>query len=299
MSEVHGPMDSRRKPPWLVKRIAPGGSVSEVRSLLRRQSLHTVCESALCPNLGECFSRRTATFMILGDVCTRHCGYCAVASGRPQPLDREEPERVASAAANLSLRHVVVTSVTRDDLPDGGASHFAETIRALRRRCPDAAVEVLIPDFGGSEAALQTVLDAEPDIVNHNVETVPRLFPRVRPQGSYTISLELLARARRGLPGGYTKSGLMVGLGETEEEVVQVMRDLREVGCDIFTVGQYLRPSRDHLEVQEYYPPASFERMKAQGEALGFLMVASGPFVRSSYQADRFMPARPRDSGTI
>lgn len=242
----------------------------------------------MCPNLGECFARRTATFLILGNVCTRHCGYCAVASGSPLPLDPEEPERVAETTANLGLRHVVVTSVTRDDLPDGGAAHFAETIRAIRRRSPAAVVEVLIPDFGGSEGSLQLVLEAEPQILNHNIETVPRLFPTVRPQGNYRRSLELLARAKRGLSHGYTKSGLMVGLGESEVEVLQVMRDLREVGCDIFTVGQYLRPSKAHLEVKEYYPPESFERMKGDGEAVGFLFVASGPFVRSSYNADQF-----------
>ncbi len=244
----------------------------------------------MCPNLGECFSRRTATFLILGDVCTRHCGYCAIASGNPSPLNPEEPERVAETAANLGLRHVVVTSVTRDDLSDGGAAHFAETIRAIRRRCPSALVEVLIPDFGGSEADLRTVLEAEPDILNHNVETVPHLFASVRPQGDYARSVELLARAKKDLPRGYTKSGLMVGLGETEEEVVRVMRDLREVGCDVFTIGQYLRPSRAHLEVRQYYPPEAFDRMKAEGEAMGFLLVASGPFVRSSYNADQFKP---------
>ncbi len=287
-------MSDLRKPPWLVKRLPPDAAISETRALLRQQSLHTVCESAMCPNLGECFSRRTATFLILGNVCARHCGYCAVASGAPEPLDPEEPERVAETAASLGLKHIVVTSVTRDDLSDGGAAHFAETIRAIRRRCPSSVVEVLIPDFGGSDEALQLVLDAEPDILNHNVETVPRLFPTVRPQGSYPRSLQLLASAKRRLPRGYTKSGLMVGLGETEDEVLQVMRDLRRVDCDIFTVGQYLRPSKTHLEVKEYYPPESFERMKAQGEAMGFLFVASGPFVRSSYNADQFRPSRSK-----
>jgi lipoic acid synthetase len=207
-------------------------------------------------------------------------------------LDPEEPERVAETAANLGLRHVVVTSVTRDDLPDGGAGHFAATIRAIRGRCPSATIEVLIPDFGGSQADLQTVLEARPDVLNHNVETVPRLFPTVRPQGDYVRSLELLSRAKEGLPGGFTKSGLMVGIGETEEEVTGVMRDLRAVGCDIFTVGQYLRPSKAHLEVEKYYRPEAFDRMKTEGEAMGFLLVASGPFVRSSYNADQFRPPR-------
>lgn len=285
-------MDSLRKPPWLVKRLPPDAEVAEVRRLLRRQNLHTVCENAMCPNLGECFSRKTATFLILGDVCTRHCGYCAIASGGPAPLDAGEPDRVAETTANLGLRHVVVTSVTRDDLPDGGAGHFAETIRALRRRCPDTTVEVLIPDFGGSAEALQIVLEAAPDILNHNVETVPRLFPTVRPEGNYPRSVELLQRAKAGLPHGYTKSGLMVGIGEAEGEVRQVMSELRGVDCDIFTVGQYLRPSRNHLEVKEYYSPETFQRLQAEGEAMGFLLVASGPFVRSSYHADQFKAPR-------
>ncbi|HEX2922995.1 MAG TPA: lipoyl synthase [Chloroflexota bacterium] len=281
-----------RKPPWLMKRLSPDADVADVRRLLRQQSLHTVCENARCPNLGECFSRKTATFLILGDVCTRHCGYCAIASGSPPPLDAGEPERVAETTANLGLRHVVVTSVTRDDLPDGGAAHFAETIRAIRHRCPGTIVEVLIPDFGGSAASLQLVLDAAPDILNHNVETVPRLFPTVRPQGDYPRSLELLKRAKDGLSKGYTKSGLMVGVGETEEEVRQVMSDLRGVGCDIFTAGQYLRPSKTHLEVQQYYTPEAFKQLQADGEEMGFLFVASGPFVRSSYHADQFKPPR-------
>lgn len=246
----------------------------------------------MCPNLGECFSRKTATFLILGDVCTRHCGYCAITSGSPSPLDAGEPDRLAETTANLGLRHVVVTSVTRDDLPDGGANHFAETIRAIRRRCPGTLVEVLIPDFGGSASSLQLVLDAAPDILNHNVETVPHLFPTVRPQGDYSRSLELLKRAKEGLSGGYTKSGLMVGIGETEDEVRKVMRDLRGVGCDIFTVGQYLRPSKTHLEVQQYYTPDAFKTLQSDGEAMGFLLVASGPFVRSSYHADQFRPPR-------
>ena len=283
-------MESLRKPPWLIKRLPATAAVAEVRALLRQQSLHTVCEDAMCPNLGECFSRRTATFLIMGEVCTRHCGYCAISSGFPSPLDPDEPERVAETAANLGLRHVVVTSVTRDDLPDGGSAHFARTIQAIRRRSPSALIEVLIPDFGGSEAGLVTVLEAGPDILNHNVETVPRLFPTVRPQGNYARSVELLARAKRGLARGYTKSGLMVGIGETEEEIAQVMQDLRAVGCDVFTVGQYLRPSRAHLEVQRYYPPDAFDRLKAEGESMGFLLVASGPFVRSSYNADQFRP---------
>lgn len=281
-----------RKPSWLLKRLPPDTAVAQVRSLLRQQSLHTVCESARCPNLGECFGRKTATFLIMGDVCTRNCGYCAVAAGRPECLDPEEPRRVARTAANLSLRHVVVTSVTRDDLPDGGASHFAETIRAIRRELPSAEVEVLIPDFRGSEEALAVVIDAEPDILNHNVETVSRLFRSVRPQGDYARSLKLLEMARQRLRKGFTKSGIMVGLGETAEEVFEVMGDLRAVGCDIFTIGQYLRPSRAHLEVKRYYEPEEFDRMRLQGEELGFLVVASGPYVRSSYNAERYKPRK-------
>ena len=282
--------DALRKPSWLLKRMPPDSTISQVRTLLRQQSLHTVCESARCPNMGECFGRKTATFLIMGDVCTRNCRYCAVAPGRPGDLDPEEPERVATTAANLGLRHVVVTSVTRDDLTDGGAGHFAETIRAIHKRLPRAEVEVLIPDFRGSEESLLAVLDAEPDILNHNVETVPRLFPTVRPQGSYIQSIDLLSRAKRAQRRGYTKSGLMVGLGEEEAEVAGVMRDLRDAGCDIFTVGQYLRPSRGHLEVDRYYHPDEFERMKAQGEEMGFLVVASGPYVRSSYNAEQYKP---------
>ena len=292
MKGISSVVNNLRKPPWLVKKLSLDPTIAEVRTLLRQQSLHTVCENAMCPNLGECFARKTATFLILGNVCTRHCGYCAVTSGSPLPLDGEEPERVAETAASLGLRHVVVTSVTRDDLPDGGAAHFANTIQAIRRRLPSATIEVLIPDFGGSEEALQIVIEAEPDILNHNVETVPRLFPYVRPQGSYRRSIELLALAKRNLTKGYTKSGLMIGLGENEAEVIQVMRDLRDVGCDIFTVGQYLRPSKTHLEVVEYYTLEAFDRMKTEGENLGFLFVASGPFVRSSYHADQFNASR-------
>ncbi|HZK65913.1 MAG TPA: lipoyl synthase [Chloroflexota bacterium] len=283
-------MTELRKPSWLIKKVAPNGAIRDVKTLLRHQSLHTVCENAMCPNLGECFSRKTATFLIMGDVCSRHCGYCAIPSGSPAPLDPDEPERVAETAANLGLRHVVVTSVTRDDLADGGAAHFAETIKALRRHGHGTVVEVLIPDFGASQKSLQTVLDAGPDILNHNVETVPSLFPTVRPQGDYQRSLELLERAKTRLPRGCTKSGLMVGLGETGEEVTRVMEDLRRVGCDIVTIGQYLRPSRNHLEVKHYWPPETFDEWKREGEAMGFLMVASAPFVRSSYNADQFHP---------
>ena len=281
-------MDTLRKPPWLTKRLTLNGTVQEVRTLMRKQSLHTVCESARCPNISECWSRKTATFLIGGDVCTRSCRYCAIATGRPLLLDPMEPEKVAEAASNLGLRHVVVTAVARDELRDGGARHFARTIHAIRKRIPGVVVEVLIPDFKGSEESLKIVLEAGPDVLNHNVETIDRLHRTVRPQGNYYRSLELLARAKKGLERGYTKSGLMVGLGETPEEVTQVMRDLRTVGCDVFTIGQYLRPTMSHLEVVRYVRPEEFEAWKQEGETMGFRFVASGPYVRSSYHADDF-----------
>ena len=260
--------------------------------MMRRLRLVTVCEEARCPNIHECWAReRTATFMLLGDVCTRHCGFCAVGKGRPGSLDPEEPSRVAEAAAELSLSHVVVTSVNRDDLPDGGAGHFAATIEAIRRRLPEARVEVLIPDFCGSREALETVLAARPDVLNHNTETVPRLYRRVRPDARYAQSLELLARAdslRRETGSAWkTKSGLMVGLGEGEGEVLETLRDLRAVSCDIVTIGQYLQPYEKRLPVGRYYTPEEFDRLRAAGEALGFFRVEAGPLVRSSYHARR------------
>ncbi|MBC7218475.1 MAG: lipoyl synthase [Candidatus Caldatribacterium sp.] len=276
-------------PSWIKRRFPPQEEWERVQKLLRTLALHTVCESARCPNLGECFRRGTATFLILGDTCTRSCRFCAVGKGIPKPPDPEEPERVAEAARKLNLRHVVVTSVTRDDLPDGGAGHFAETIRAIRRTLPQATVEVLVPDFLGSEEALDTVLAARPDVLNHNVETVPRLYPLVRPQADYRRSLWLLARAKEKAPEMLTKSGLMVGLGETREEVEAVLRDLREVSCDIVTIGQYLRPSVHHLPVSAYIPPEEFEYYREYALRLGFSGVASGPFVRSSYRAEEFV----------
>jgi lipoic acid synthetase len=265
-----------------------------MEGLLRGHGLHTVCEDARCPNKGECFERGTATFLILGDVCTRDCRFCAVAGGRPGPLDPAEPEEVAAAAAALGLRHVVVTSVTRDDLPDGGAGHFAATIRALRRRLPEGAtVEVLVPDFLGSHDALDAVLAERPDVFNHNVETVPRLYPRVRPQADYGRSLDVLGYAAR--VGGVVKSGAMVGLGESGEEVRQVMKDLQAVGVRMLTLGQYLRPSPRHLPVVEYVPPAVFAEYRAAGERAG-LVVEAAPFVRSSYRAEESL-CRLRDGG--
>ena len=262
---VAGRASRLERPEWLKVRLNTTGEYDEVRRMMRRLSLVTVCEEARCPNIHECWAReRTATFMLLGDVCTRHCGFCAVGKGRPGALDPEEPERVAEAARELGLSHAVVTSVNRDDLPDGGAAHFAETIRAIRRRSPGCTVEVLIPDFQGDAAALDVVLDAAPEILNHNVETVPRLYRRVRPDAKYPQSLALLARAaehraRRGLPMR-TKSGLMVGLGESMEELLATLADLRAAGCDIATVGQYLQPHERRLPIERYYTPEEFCR---------------------------------------
>ena len=275
-----------------------GTNYRRVQRLLREAALHTVCEGAHCPNVGDCWERRTATFMILGDVCTRNCRYCAVTHGRPAPVDAEEPLRVALAVEQLALRYAVVTSVTRDDLPDGGAAVFADTIRAIRQRNPECAVEVLVPDFGGDDAALQTVLDARPQVLNHNIEVARRLFPQVRPQGDYLRSLYLLRRAREMVPEVTTKSGLMVGLGETWEEVLDTMRDLRGVGCNILTIGQYLQPSRLHYPVARYYTPSEFVRLRQEGEAMGFAHVASGPLVRSSYHADEHRTGAIDDAPT-
>lgn len=256
-----------------------------VRELLRELRLHTVCQSAQCPNACECFARGTATFLILGSVCSRSCGFCAVTRGAPAPPDPDEPPRVAEAAARLGLRHVVVTSVTRDDLPDGGSGHFAATIQAIRSACA-ATIEVLTPDFQGSEACVRRVLEARPEVFNHNVETVPRLYPRVRPQAVYARSLEVLRFAAEAGRGVVAKSGLMVGLGESHAEVLAVMRSLREAGCRALTVGQYLRPSPHHLPIERFVPPEEFETYQHEAEALGFDAVAAGPFVRSSYHAD-------------
>jgi lipoic acid synthetase len=265
----------------------PGGpNYIELRNLLRTSELHTVCEEARCPNIGDCWERRTATFMILGVICTRRCHYCAVTTGRPRGVDIEEPERVARTAQRLGLRYAVITSVNRDDLPDGGAFVFAMCIRRIRHYIPGCRVEVLIPDFQGSWPALRTVLQARPDVLNHNIETVRRVFRRVKPKGSYDLSLELLARAKEIDPNTVTKSGMMVGLGEEWEEVLETMRDLRRVGCDLFTVGQYLRPSERHHPVARFYTPQEFAELKRIGESLGFRYVAAGPLVRSSYHAD-------------
>jgi lipoyl synthase len=280
------------RPPWLKVRANTTGEYEEVRAMMRRLSLTTVCEEARCPNIHECWAReRTATFMLMGDICTRHCGFCAVGKGRPGELDPEEPERVAEAAAQLGLSHAVVTSVNRDDLPDGGAAHFAATIRAIRKRVPGCTVEVLVPDFCGNWEALGIVLALEPEILNHNTETVARLYRRVRPEARYERSLELLSRAdthrRQTGSGMKTKSGIMVGLGETVDELRATLTDLRRAGCDIATIGQYLQPHERRLPVEKYYTPEEFRDLKAEGEAMGFRHVESGPLVRSSYHARR------------
>jgi lipoic acid synthetase len=275
------------QPEWLWRTVAPAApaAVGRMEHLLDELSLHTVCQEARCPNLAECFGGGTATFMILGDTCTRGCRFCAVEQGRPAALDADEPERVAEAAARLNLAHVVVTSVTRDDLPDGGAGHFAATVEALRRRLPGATLEVLVPDFGGSCAALERVLTARPDVLNHNVETVPRLYPQVRPQAQYGRSLALLEHARASNPQITTKSGLMLGLGERVSEVLRVLQDLRRAGCDLVTLGQYLQPTDRQHRVARYVPPAEFGAYKEWAQAMGFRGVAAGPLVRSSYRA--------------
>jgi len=279
---------SRRFPPWLKKRIPSETEVRGVRELLSRLKLHTVCQSAHCPNGYECFARGTATFMILGDACTRDCAFCAVGHGPTEPVDPDEPRRVAEAVQTLGLRHVVVTSVTRDDLDDGGSRQFADTIRAIRDVC-DATIEVLTPDFQGACDALHTVIDARPDVFNHNVETVPRLYPEVRPDADYRQSLDVLRHAKERDPSILTKSGLMVGLGETQDEVHQVFADLRASRCDALTIGQYLSPSAAHHPVVEFVTPEQFECYKSDAEAAGFSGVASAPFVRSSYEADKMV----------
>ncbi len=271
-------------PPWIKKARLTGNH--STKGLLRKYRLSTVCEEARCPNRGECFSRPTATFLILGDVCTRGCRFCSVDKGCPLPPEPQEPERVALAAKELGLRYVVVTSVTRDDLPDGGAEQFARTITALREHLPGAKVEVLTPDFGGSPEALRRVLEAGPDVFNHNVETVPRLYPVVRPQADYSRSLRVLEMAARMRPDMPVKSGLMVGLGETFQEVVQVMKDLRQAGCSILTIGQYLQPTKKNLPVVEYVRPEVFEQYRQRALEMGFSYVASGPMVRSSMNAE-------------
>lgn len=284
------PEAARRLPEWLRRPIPATGGIGFTRTLVEELGLETVCESARCPNRSECWTRRTATFMILGDVCTRPCGFCAVKRGHPEAVAIDEPERLAEACHRLGLRHVVITSVTRDDLPDGGAGHFALCVEAVRRRT-GATIEVLTPDFDGREDLVERVLASRPEVFNHNVETVARLQQQVRRKSRYDVSLAVLAHARRTRPQTFTKSGLMLGLGETTEEVIETMADLRAIGCDYLTLGQYLQPSTGHLPVSRYVPPAEFDELGRIARDLGFAQVASGPFVRSSYHADE-MAAR-------
>jgi lipoic acid synthetase len=285
-----------RKPAWLKVRAPGGATYARIKALMREQGLHTVCEEARCPNIGECWEHKAATFMILGDVCTRNCAYCAVAHGTPGPYDPAEPARLAEAVAEMGLAHVVITSVDRDDLPNGGAEGFAACIREIRNRLPDTSVEVLIPDFQGSEAALRIVMDAGPDILNHNLETVERLYPLARPGGRYHRALLLLARARTMASSGLTKSGMILGMGEEWDEVLEAMRALRRSDVNILTLGQYLRPSSGHLPVVRFYSPDEFAELREAGRTMGFDHVQASPLTRSSYhaweQVDRARAAR-------
>ena len=280
-----------KKPPWLTRRLPRGPEYEKMRGLMNRGRLHTVCQEAKCPNIWECFSNRTATFLILGDRCTRNCRFCAVAHNPVEPPDPAEPMRVAQTVEKLGLAYVVVTSVTRDDLPNGGAGHFAKTIREIHRRIPEAVIEVLIPDFKGDAEALRTVLEARPQVLNHNIETIPRLYATVRPGAVYARSLELLGRVKTIDASIPTKSGLMLGLGETTAEIRQTLQDLLDVECRMLTMGQYLQPSKDHLPVARFVPPAEFDQWQKTAFQMGFSEVASGPFVRSSYHAKELFNA--------
>ncbi|MEG4800504.1 lipoyl synthase [Microcoleus sp. ARI1-B5] len=276
------------KPQWLRVKAPQWERVGNVKEILRDLSLNTVCEEASCPNIGECFNAGTATFLIMGPACTRACPYCDIDfEKKPQPLDPTEPERLAQAVQRLKLNHVVITSVNRDDLPDGGASVFVECIRSVRSTMPDTTIEVLIPDLCGNWQALEIILAARPEVLNHNTETVKRLYRKVRPQGKYDRTLELLQRSRELAPGVYTKSGIMVGLGETDAEIREAMQDLRAVGCDILTLGQYLQPTQKHLNVENFVPPEQFDALREFGESLGFLQVVASPLTRSSYHAEQ------------
>ena len=277
----------QRRPEWIKVRVPTGEKYDFLKDLMRSKRLHTVCEEAMCPNIAECWGAGTATFLIMGDTCTRSCGFCDIKTGRPAPLDWEEPERLAQAVRKMNLRHVVITSVNRDERKDGGAPIFALCIERIRQVQPGCSIEVLIPDFKGSEQALKIVMDARPEILNHNVETVPRLFRQVQPQDHYEWALSTLRNAKAMQPDALTKSGIMVGLGETFDEVVEVMRDLTQIGVDILTIGQYLQPSRKHLPIERYYLPQEFEAFTRVGTELGFKWVESGPLVRSSYRAEQ------------
>lgn len=284
---MEDPSRPRRRPDWIKVRVPKGASYDFLKDLMRSKQLHTVCEEAMCPNIGECWGSGTATFLIMGDTCTRSCGFCDIKTGRPAPLDWEEPERVAQAVRKMNLRHVVITSVNRDERKDGGAPIFALLIERIRQVQPGCSIEVLIPDFKGNEEALKMVMDARPEILNHNVETVPRLFRKVQPQDHYEWALTTLRNAKRMEPDVLTKSGIMVGLGEQPDEVVAVMEDLAGIGVDILTIGQYLQPSKKHLPIERYYRPEEFEEFERVGMELGFRWVESGPLVRSSYHAEQ------------
>ncbi len=286
--ELSKPVVHRRIPEWLTIKVPRARDIGKVTDLMRGERLVTVCEEARCPNLGECWTKGTATFMVMGDTCTRSCRFCAVKTGRGLPLDPDEPRRVALAAKELGLKHVVVTSVNRDEMYDGGAAHFAEVIAQLRLECPQTTVEVLTPDFRGRRVAIETVCRAHPDVFNHNTETVPRLYRTVRPQAKYARSIDFLRTVKEIAPTIYTKSGIMLGLGETEEEVIALLRDWKDAGVDAVTLGQYLKPGKGYLDVVEYLHPTRFDRYKEIAEEMGFLYVASGPFVRSSYNAIDF-----------
>lgn len=281
----------KRRPEWMRVRPPGGENYKFLKHLMRSKQLHTVCEEAHCPNIGECWGSRTATFLILGDICTRSCGFCDIKTGRPNPIDWLEPERVAQAVKAMDLKHVVITSVNRDEREDGGAPIFAMCINRIRELQPGCSIEVLIPDFKGSEDALRTVMDARPEILNHNVETVPRLFRRVQPQDHYEWAMATLGNAKKMEPQALTKSGIMVGLGEEWAEILAVMQDLVDIGVDILTIGQYLQPSRSHLPIDRYYTPQEFSELKNIGYEMGFRWVESGPFVRSSYHADKQVAA--------
>lgn len=279
-------LNKNRLPAWLKVPMPGGKNYLELKKLMRSSALHTVCEEAMCPNIGDCWERRSATFMILGDICTRSCRYCAVTTGKPVGLDIGEPYRLARTVSEMRLKYCVITSVNRDDLADGGAFIFSQCIRRIRQLVPDCKVEVLIPDFQGSEVGINTVIEARPDVLNHNIESSKRIFRKVRPKGDYTRSLELLAHVKQVNPTIPTKSGIIVGMGEEWDEIIETMRDLRSVECDLLTIGQYLRPSDKHLPISRFFKPSEFEMLKVIGMELGFKHVASGPLVRSSYHAD-------------
>jgi lipoic acid synthetase len=288
MIDAPAPPPTRRLPAWLKRPLPVGNENFFTNNLLRELKLETVCENARCPNRPECYSRRTATFMIMGNVCTRPCGFCSVPRGDPDPLEADEPERVAEASARLGLKHVVITSVTRDDLPDGGAEHFYRCVLAVRQRT-GAVVEVLTPDFLGDANAIDRVIESQPEVFNHNTETVPRFYKKVRGRADYQRTLDLLARVKRQAPHITTKTGLMLGLGETREELLDVLGDIRATGCDVLTLGQYLTPTLKHVPVARYLPPEEFDELAVLARSLGFKQVASGPFVRSSYHADEMV----------